>query len=61
MDLSDFTLPHSEEYIDISKLDSNLLIALQQKLDKQKGLMIKKLLNIQRNCLKKRESCKGNE
>lgn len=61
MDLSDFTLPHSEESIDISKLDSNLLIALQQKLDKQKGLMIKKLLNIQRNCLKKRESCKGNE
>ena len=61
MDLSDFTLPHSEEYIEISKLNSNLLIALQQKLDKQKSLILNKLLNIQRNCLKKRESCKGNE
>lgn len=61
MDLSDFTLPHSEEYIEISKLNSNLLIALQQKLDKQKSLILNKLLDIQRNCLKKRESCKGDE
>lgn len=59
MELGDFTLPNSEKSIIASTLDLALLTALQQELDTQKGLMIKKLLNLQRSFLRKQESCKG--
>ena len=44
----------------INELDSKLINTLQQELETQKSLLLKKLLSTQREYLKKRESCSGN-
>lgn len=46
--------------VSINELDSKLIATLQQELETQKSLLLKKLLNTQREYLKRRESCSGN-
>ncbi|WP_334092376.1 hypothetical protein [Helicobacter typhlonius] len=43
--------------VSINELDSKLINTLQQELETQKSLLLKKLLNTQRDYLKNRESC----
>ncbi len=43
--------------VSINELDSKLINTLQQELETQKSLLLKKLLNTQRTYLKNRESC----
>lgn len=56
-----YTDTNENNRVSINELDSKLINTLQQELETQKSLLLKKLLNTQRAYLKKRESCNGNK